>query len=232
MGANDRRGGRLKVAGFIFAFAAGLCGVAVAEESAGAPPHWLYAKENFYEVSTGGKKVGEHLLRFDDGGGGRLTVAARTRASVSFYGVFDMPFQYDSAALWQGGELINITASYLRGFIRGAASATKKGNRYQTAKGEGAPAPLFPTNHWHRGVLMRDYVFNTLGGGVAAINITPDARLTTINAGGKMRRARRYVYDGDLQLESWYDESGRWLKMRFGALGGVYEFTCRLCEPQ
>lgn len=212
----------------VIVFAAGVLSFgALAQEDA---PRSLYATENVYEVWQNGELAGEHVIRFDDGDGGRLTVVARTRASVSFYGLFDVPFEYDSLALWQGGELISITASYLRGFVRGESLARGEGDFYTTGKGENINAPLFPTNHWHNGVLKQTRVFNTLGGNISTITITPDINLATINIGGKMRVVRGYGYDGDLQLISWYDTNGRWIKMRFDALGGVFEFVCRLCD--
>ena len=209
-----------------------LCGAAAAQDGGVfSPPQNLYGDEIVFDVLRNGEPAGEHKLRFS-GGAQRLTVVARTRASVSFYGIFDLPFEYDSIAVWDNGALLQITASYLKGFASGTAAAARKGGGFETGKGETAPAPLFPTNHWHDGVLSQKRVFNTLTGLISQVRITPDDSVQTVFAGETNRRARRHRYDGDLELESWYEENGRWIKMRFHALGGEYEFVCRLCEPR
>lgn len=192
-------------------------------------PHQLYGEENIFEVLRDGENAGEHRLHFS-GDESRLTVMAKTRATVSLYGVLDLPFEYDSHAVWENGELLEISASYLRGFARGTVFATREKDGYRVGDTI-VNAPLFPTNHWHSEVLSQTKVLNTLNGKTARIEITPDESQTQILAGGAMQTALRHRYDGELQLESWYDEQGRWLKMRFFVLGGQYEFICQKCTP-
>ena len=43
--------------------------------------------------------------------------------------------------------------------------------------------------------------------------------------------ATRYAYSGELQTEVWYDECGRWVKMRFaGRDGSIIDYVCRQCQ--
>ena len=43
--------------------------------------------------------------------------------------------------------------------------------------------------------------------------------------------ATRFAYSGDLQNEVWYDDAGRWVKMRFkGRDGSTIEYVCRRCQ--
>jgi hypothetical protein len=43
--------------------------------------------------------------------------------------------------------------------------------------------------------------------------------------------ATRYAYHGDLETEVWYDDFGRWVKMRFaGRDGSTIEYVCTLCQ--
>ena len=43
--------------------------------------------------------------------------------------------------------------------------------------------------------------------------------------------ATRYAYTGDLDNEVWYDDVGRWVKMRFkGRDGSTIDYVCRRCQ--
>ena len=43
--------------------------------------------------------------------------------------------------------------------------------------------------------------------------------------------ATRYAYSGDLKADVWYDDAGRWVKLRFrGRDGSVIEYVCRRCQ--
>jgi hypothetical protein len=44
-------------------------------------------------------------------------------------------------------------------------------------------------------------------------------------------KAKRYTYSGDLNNEVWYDNEGRWVKMRFKASdGSIIDYVCKLCQ--
>lgn len=227
MEAHDATGRVMKTIALFVFFAALVNSTAMGQGQ--TSPHQLYGKENVFEVLRDGENAGEHRLHFS-GDAARLTVTAKTRATVSFYGVLDLPFEYDSHAVWENGELLEISASYLRGLARGTVFAAREKNGYRVGDAI-INAPLFPTNHWHHDVLSQTKVLNTLNGKMARVEITPGESQTQVFAGGGLQTALRHRYDGELQLESWYDKEGRWLKMRFFVLGGQYEFICQTCAP-
>jgi hypothetical protein len=44
-------------------------------------------------------------------------------------------------------------------------------------------------------------------------------------------RARHYLYAGDLNGEIWFDDQGRWVKLRFRADdGSIIDYVCRRCQ--
>lgn len=89
---------------------------------------------------------------------------------------------------------------------------------------------MFPTDHWHSGVLQSDRVLNTITGRVARVDIA-DMGEAQVVVNDAPESARRYVYSGDLQTEVWYDREGRWVKMRFRADdGSTIEYVCRKCR--
>ena len=90
--------------------------------------------------------------------------------------------------------------------------------------------PLFPTNHWNAQVLGQDRVLSTLTGRVNEVRIQPQGRETVATERGDLP-ATRYTYTGDLETEIWYDDAGRWVKMRFeGRDRSTIEYVCRRCQ--
>ena len=42
--------------------------------------------------------------------------------------------------------------------------------------------------------------------------------------------SRKYVYNGDIEATVWYDQAGRWVKMKFSAKdGSTIEYDCVEC---
>ena len=93
-----------------------------------------------------------------------------------------------------------------------------------------ASVPLFPTNHWNPEVLRQTRVLNTLTGRINRVRIEPQAQETVATEHGDVP-ATRYAYTGELETEVWYDDAGRWVKMRFkGRDGSTIEYVCRRCQ--
>ena len=65
--------------------------------------------------------------------------------------------------------------------------------------------PIFPTDHWHFGVVNENIVINTLTGDLnkAVILRKNQERLT---CGSRCFLAQRYSYTGDLKTDVWYDQ--------------------------
>jgi hypothetical protein len=58
-----------------------------------------------------------------------------------------------------------------------------------------------------------------------------DQGLDTVATRTGSLRARHYLYSGDLNGEIWYDEDGRWVKLRFRANdGSMIDYICRKCQ--
>ena len=142
-------------------------------------------------------------------------------------------FSYRSQSIWSDGVLSEINvivddngeAFSLNGSRMGDNMLITKGSKnYQT------DIPLFPTNHWNAKVLGARRVLNTLTGRVNEVRIVPRGRETVATERGPVP-ATRYAYTGDLDNEVWYDDVGRWVKMRFkGRDGSTIDYVCRRCQ--
>ena len=113
-----------------------------------------------------------------------------------------------------------------------AATKSDKGMVIRGPKGVHTwESALYPTNHWNAGVLSQKHVLNTLTGDVASVEIRSEGR-DKVEAEGKMIEATRYRYSGDIDTTVWYDDDGRWVKMRFVAKGGsTIDYNCTRCGP-
>ena len=88
---------------------------------------------------------------------------------------------------------------------------------------------LYPTNHWHSGVIQQTEVLDTLTGKITDVTITP-GEVERIRAQGRSVNATPYRYTGDIKTTVWYDHAGRWVKMAFEAgEGSDIEYYCIEC---
>lgn len=198
--------------------------------SLGGTPLALYPNGLSFDVLRNGRVVGSHRTAFRDIGDG-LAVSSRMDLSVRLVGIPLYTFTYESTADWRDGRLRSLTAvtdddgEVKRVTARDADGAFRVEGPNGVAR---AGAPLFPTNHWHAGVLTQDRVLNTITGRLARVTITPGP-VETVGTGTGPRPARRFDYSGAIQVSAWYDAAGRWVKLRFQRGGSTIEYRCRVC---
>jgi hypothetical protein len=194
-------------------------------------PTVLYGDSLEFDVLRDGKRVGFHRVTFRSEAN-RLIVDSVFDIKVKVMFITAFEYQYKSTDTWQNGCLVELTAvTNDNGDVRLVEAALNNGVlRINGPSGAETSEPgLFPTNHWHPGVLTTNRVLNTITGRVASVSIT-DAGPGDVVINGEIQTARRYVYGGDLRTEVWYDSDGRWVKMRFRADdGSVIEYMCQKC---
>ncbi len=214
--------------------------LAAAPARAVAPPadpeSWAlatYGPEVRYEVRRDGAPVGRHILRFERDGD-HLTVRADFEMALTFLGFTVFEYSYLSTAHWRDGRLMRLRVTVDDNGDTQRTEARRDGDRMIIDGPKGrldATSDLYPTNHWNPGVLRGERVLNTLTGGIDAVRIESAGEETLRTPGGPVI-ASRFVYDGDLQVESWYDREGRWVKLRFaGRDGSTIEYVCQTCPP-
>lgn len=185
-------------------------------------PRDLYGDGATYLVTRNGAPAGVHRLRFA-GDNAALTVTAETRATMKIFGIFTIPFVYDSRAVWSRGELLTLSASF-SGENYASHWLRRDGDAYFTQQGERTTGEIFPTNHWNSAALAQRRLYNTLSGNLIDVAFTrrDDENITI---GDRAIRAARYDSRGDLNISLWYSAEGQWLQLQFRALGSDYRFT-------
>ena len=63
-------------------------------------------------------------------------------------------------------------------------------------------------------------MLNTQNGDLAKVQVTPRGRETVKTASGATMQATRYSYSGDVQMDQWFDDRGRWVRTTFKASDG------------
>ena len=140
---------------------------------------------------------------------------------------------YKRQGLWKGGELERLHAkvsddgqlfTMLVKRIESKMHVELQDQSYTTV------APIVPTNHWNSHVLKYNRVLNTLTGKVNEVKLISKGRELVSSERGEVA-ANRYLYTGDLEdTEVWYDDAGRWVKLRFlGRDGTPVEYVCQKC---
>jgi hypothetical protein len=198
----------------------------------GADPIALYGNEIHFRVLRNGSPVGFHRVRFSRQGPD-LIAQTKFQIAVDLLFINAYRYEYTSTALWRHGCLISIAAETNdNGTVtRVEAVAEDGGMRISGPSGTAMAARRhFPTEHWHSGVLASDRVLNTITGELSAVDIL-DRGKETVTVNGFSTTARRYAYTGQLRNEVWYDDIGRWVKMRFTAKdGSTIEYVWERCR--
>ena len=142
-------------------------------------------------------------------------------------------YLYESEGRWRHGRLHSLNATVSDNGKPSFIEAAREGARMSIRTGDtnfATDNTLFPTNHWNAGVLPQSRVLNTLTGRINNVSIEPRGRETVRTERGEVV-ATRHVYSGELEAEVWYDDAGRWVKLRFkGRDGSTIEYVCRRCQ--
>lgn len=209
---------------------------AVASESKSlaetANPLSLYGAGIDFDVYRQGKKVGYHEVRFDRTGED-LVVSSRFHLEIRFFFLSAYQYRYEAESRWREGQLLRLEAAVNDNGARLSLAAERSGDRITVRNADGtftAKAPIHPTNHWNAAVLPERRVLNTLTGRINYVGIERRGREKVATEGGDVS-ATRYAYTGDLEADVWYDDFGRWVKLRFAARdGSIIEYACRRCQ--
>ncbi len=197
-----------------------------------ADPITLYGRELKFDVLRNGREAGQHSVRFDRKGS-VLTVDSDFQLQIDLLFVTIFQYRYQAREEWRDGQLDQMTVQVDDDGTPVSLDVERRGNRLTVRNGEdtyGVDAPIFPTNHWHAGVIGDRRVLNTLTGRVNRVIIQPIGRETIPTESGPVT-ATRYAYTGELETEVWYDDAGRWVKMRFaGRDGSIIDYVCRRCQ--
>lgn len=195
-------------------------------------PLALYGTEMQFDIIRSGTKIGDHLVRFDTNDD-KIVVSSTSRMKIDFLFFTAFQYRYDSRAIWRDGILNELEISVDDDGTLFSMRADQQGPRLRLTRENNSHdinLPIYPTNHWNAAVLKQNQVLNTLTGEINNVLISAVGYDDVTTESGIIP-AMRYAYTGDLINEVWYDDMGRWVKLRFnGRDGSVIEYVCRQCQ--
>ena len=192
----------------------------------------LYGERAEYQILRDGLNVGRQIMTFTDKDG-QLEVTADMSLQVQLLWITVYEFSYLSQEIWSDGRLTELDAIQVENgtetTVRGQWNG--QGFAFQGPDTSGqSNGPIYATNHWNADVLDQSQVLNTLTGSLNQVAIEAAGREKVKTESG-MILATKYQYSGDLQTEVWYDDDGRWVKMRFKAEdGSTITYECLKCQ--
>ncbi len=194
-------------------------------------PFRLYGNEIAFDVERDGDVVGRYIINFTRTDQGVLA-DARVDVDVRLLFVPIYTLRYHARELWSDGELQSIEAftNDDGDLIHVQATRESEGLRVKTNDGAYETPAVLPISHWNAALLAGGPLLNGMTGEVDDVQVF-DQGLDTVSTRNGALRARHYLYSGDLNGEIWYDEDGRWVKLRFRAEdGSIIDYVCRQCQ--
>ncbi|WP_246832838.1 DUF6134 family protein [Thalassospira sp. MCCC 1A01428] len=200
-------------------------------------PVKLYGSTEWvFQIRREGSPVGTHKLQFHTGKDG-IQVIAQSTINISFLGFSAYRFDYRSESLWQHDRLAKLAVNVDDDGDQTSLNARydSKTDMLQATGPDGErtlPAGIFPTNHWHCGVLSQTTVLNTITGQPNNVTIRSMGQEKIIAGNGGVNRidATHFQYDGELRTDAWYDADGRWVRLAFRARdGSEIVYRCLTC---
>jgi len=181
-----------------------------ASEIAGA-----YSESETYQITRDGKTIGSHTITFNQKDS-ELIVNVDSQITVRILRIPVYRLKYTATEVWSGNKLLSATATTVE---NGDSKTVSLDNTDPDS-----PSVSYTSNHWHPGVLTGNTVFNTLTGENSNITVTHIAT-EQVTRGDDVITAEHYQYDDDIKANVWYDNDGRWLKMKFvGEDGSVIQY--------
>lgn len=207
-----------------------------------AAQEFPYGQNLTFDVYRNGQPIGQHTLVFQQIGTNR-TVTIAVDLAVKALGVIAYRYQHNSKEVWSDNALQALEArtddngqKYSVSVKRGndgltverqspaatvaAAATSDQGLQPSTFAREVLPANLLPTTHWNVSQVGQSTLLNTQYGTKSKTQVATLGREPVKLANGTVVQATRYRYTGDIRMDQWFDDRGRWVKSAFPAMDG------------
>ncbi|WP_119299747.1 DUF6134 family protein [Dongia deserti] len=194
-------------------------------------PFQLYGNEILFDVERDGELIGQHIVTFTRTTEG-VRVDSRADVEVDLLFLSAYRLRHQAHELWSDGELKSVEASTNENgdYTHVQAVRDAAGMVISSSEGTFKVPAILPTSHWNAALLKGGPLLNTLTGKLSDVRVFYQGFDTVTTRGGSLR-ARRYLYSGDLNGEIWFDDEGRWVKLRFRTKdGSIINYVCRRCQ--
>jgi hypothetical protein len=197
---------------------------AVVASAAGALP---YGSSLSFVAYRNGEPIGRHTVTFERDGG-QLKVSTSIDLAVKFLGFTAYRYTHRAQEVWSGGALVSLASTTDDNGTKHSVTATREANDITVVhdgKKTLLPSWTLPSSHWNIEQVRQSMLLNTQKGTEARVNITQGPRENVKTSSGFLP-ATRYSYTGDVAMNQWFDDRGRWVKTSFqGSDGSTIEYV-------
>ena len=214
--------------------------VATGAATVAAADDFPYGSTHSFTVYRNGQPIGSHTLAFQNNGDQRA-IATAIDFAVKAMGMTVYRYSHRGNEVWKGSRLQSIDTKTddngkqytMRAHQDGnrltverqgadsgfASSVNDQGMKRNDTVVEALPANVLPLTHWNLNQVKQSILLNTQYGTPSKIQIANLGR-ETIKTSTHSIQATHYRYSGDITLDQWFDDRGRWVKAAFKAFDG------------
>jgi hypothetical protein len=193
-----------------------------------------------FAVYRDGEAIGRHTIAIAEKDGAQV-VEINVDITLRKMGIVTYRYLHHGSETWSGDRLLSLKTSTddnsrlytveARRTAQGlevertapaqlsSVDAADQGYRWPEVTRETFASDTLPTTLWNVDCLRRPVLLNTQYGGLSRIEVTTVGR-ESLAAGSGPRETTHYRVTGDLQMDQWFDDDGRWIKATFRAPDG------------
>tara|TARA_R110000868_G_scaffold44400_1_gene148358 strand:- start:277 stop:972 length:696 start_codon:yes stop_codon:yes gene_type:complete len=193
------------------------------------PPAWTPkdGDEISFQVLREGKPFGTHTVSFDVAPDGTLKATTDVRLKAGLGPITLFRYALDATETWKDGQLVALKGAVDDNGDDGSVSAMRVGNALDVTGTEytgRVPFGILPSSHWNVAQTQASQLLSSEDGELIEVNVV-DKGPDTVSVGDTSVEANRYLMDSDIDVDLWYDEQGRWVKLAFEARGQLIEYV-------
>lgn len=180
-----------------------------------------------FNVLRKGNPFGRHEVRFSETPDGDLLVDTEVRLKAGMGPITVFSYALDASETWSEGRLVALDGTLKSSGSEGRVTALVDDGQLSVDGTEFSGAVdlgILPSSHWNILQTQAEKLVSTEDGEIIDVTVTEQG-VETIEAGGEMIDATRYLMDSDIDVDLWYDVEGRWVKLAFEARGQSIEYV-------
>jgi hypothetical protein len=180
-----------------------------------------------FTVLRKGKPFGSHVLTFDRADDGELTVTTDVDLDVKFGPITAFKYRLDSVERWVDDQLVSLNGICNNDGKKAKVSAEAEAGMLSVASSEfngDVATTIIPSSHWNILQMYQDRMISTESGQLLDINVETVGR-DTVMVGNTAVDATHYRLKSDINVDLWYDDQSRWVKLTFETKGQNIEYV-------
>ena len=180
-----------------------------------------------FKVLRNGSKFGSHKISFSGDASGELQVRSEVALKAGLGPITVFKYALDTTETWRDGVLVGLKGAGNNDGkkMKVAASADTENLNVDGTEFVGSvPLGIVPSSHWNIAQIRGSQMVSTEDGEIIAVR-SEKVKTETLEIAGESVLADHYLLDAAIDLDLWYDQQSRLVKLAFETKGQsiVYE---------